>query len=101
VLNNQTTIGEKFLVADAMPLTLPEIFTMLRKAQGRKPGLVNVPPILVWLASCLSGHTKLWNRIREDLVVETAKLESLGWRPAVETYEGLRSALSAENGECR
>jgi nucleoside-diphosphate-sugar epimerase len=99
VLNNQTTVGEKFLVADPVPLTLPEIFTMLRKVQGRKPGLVYVPPILIRLALHLLGQRNLWERISEDLVVDTSKLKSLGWRPPVETYEGLRLALAAENGE--
>jgi UDP-glucose 4-epimerase len=98
-LNNQATIGETFLVADPVPLTLLEIFTMLRKVQGRKPGLIYVPPIFIQLALRLSGQRKLWERIGKDLIVDTTKLESLGWRPAVETYEGLRSVLAAENSE--
>ena len=99
VLNNQATVGKTFLVADPAPLTLPELFTMLRKAQGRKPGLIYVPPIFIRLALCLSGHTHLWERISENLVADTSKLESLGWRPAVETFEGLRSVLAASNSK--
>ena len=96
VLNNKTTIGETFLVADSAPLTLPEIFALLRKAQGRKPGLIYVPTFLIRLALLLSGQRKLWNRINEDMIADTGKLESLGWHPPVETYEGLRSALADE-----
>ena len=98
-LNNQTTVGEKFLVADPVSLTLPELFTILRKAQGRKPGLVYVPPILIRLALFMSGQNRLWKRISENLVVDTTKLESLGWHPPVETYEGLRSVLAANNSK--
>ncbi|HEY4760711.1 MAG TPA: NAD-dependent epimerase/dehydratase family protein [Thermoguttaceae bacterium] len=99
VLNNKTTIGEKFLIADATPLKLPELIAMLRKAQGRKSGLVYVPPFFIRLALLLSGQRRLWERVSEDLIVDTSKLQSLGWHPTVETYEGLRSALAAENGE--
>lgn len=101
VLNNQATIGETFLVADSAPLTLPQIFAMLRKAQGRTPGLVHVPPSLIRFALLLLGQRKLWERIGEDLIADTTKLESLGWRPEVETYEGLRLAMPAKTTESR
>jgi UDP-glucose 4-epimerase len=96
-LNNQTTVDEEFLVADPTPLTLPELIAMLRKAQGRKSGLVYVPSFFIRLALLLSGQWDLWERLSESLVVDTGKLESLGWRPVVDTYEGLRAALAAEN----
>lgn len=99
VLNNQSTVGEKFLIADPVSFTLPDLFTMLRKAQGRKPGMVYVPPIFIRLALWLSGQSRLWKHISGNLVVDTSKLESLGWRPPVETYEGLRAVQAAENGK--
>jgi len=98
VLNNQATVGEKFLVADPAPLTLSELFTILRKARGRKPGLVYAPSVLIRLALFLSGQGNIWARLSEDLVVDTSKLESLGWRPVVDTFEGLRSALLTQDG---
>lgn len=94
-LNNNTTIGEKFLVADSTPLTLPEVFTMLRKAQGRRPGLIYVPPSTIRLALHLLGQRRLWERISEDLIADTSKLELLGWRAAVHAYDGFRSMIAA------
>ena len=35
LLDNQSAVNQTFLVADSAPLTLIEILTMLRKAQGR------------------------------------------------------------------
>jgi nucleoside-diphosphate-sugar epimerase len=99
VLNNPATAGETFLVADPMPLTLPEIFTMLRKAQGRKPRLVYAPATFIQLALRLLGLTHLWERISESLVVDTSKLESFGWRPTVNTYEGFVAMMRAEGGK--
>ena len=96
MLDNQHTVGETFLIADPAPLTLAEIFTALRKARGGSPGLIYVPPNAIRLALTLLGQGKLWERIGHDLVVDTTKLESFGWHPAIETYEGLRLALAAE-----
>jgi nucleoside-diphosphate-sugar epimerase len=92
-LAHPATTGETFLVADRVPVTLGDIFTGLRRAQGRGPGLVAIPPRLLRLALTVLGRRHLWERIGDDLVVDTRKLESLGWRPAVETADGLAEAL--------
>jgi hypothetical protein len=47
----------------------------------------------------LLNRTHLWERVGDELVVDTTKLLSLGWRPAAETYDGLVAALSTENAE--
>jgi UDP-glucose 4-epimerase len=99
VLNNPATIGEMYLVADPNPVTIRELFTMLRQAQGRRPRLVNVPPKLFRLALMLINRASMWERLGDELVVDTTKLESLGWHPAVETYDGLRAALFTRNDE--
>jgi hypothetical protein len=39
------------------------------------------------------GHRYLWERIGEELVVDTSKFESLGWRPVIATYDGLAAML--------
>jgi nucleoside-diphosphate-sugar epimerase len=45
------------------------------------------------------GRKDVWVRLSGDLVVDTSKLESVGWRPAIDTYEGLRGMMRAEDGE--
>jgi nucleoside-diphosphate-sugar epimerase len=94
-LNAPATRGETFLVADPAPVTLRDVFAMLRRAQGRKPRLVYVPPRLFRLALRALGHGHLWERIGDELAVDTGKLVSLGWHPAVDTYSGLAAALRA------
>jgi len=98
-LNNPATLGETFLVADPKPVTIRELFTVLRKAQGRRPRLVNIPPNLFKIAFKITNRMHLWDRLSGELIVDTTKLESLGWRPAVETYNGLRALLSIKNDE--
>ena len=92
-LTNPATIGETYLIADPTPVALRDIFGMLRRARGRRPGLVYVPPAIFRLALTMLGHRYLWERIGDELVVDTSKFESLGWRPAIDTYNGLAAMV--------
>jgi len=95
VLGNPATLGEVYLLADTVPFTVSEIFTMLRKAQGRRPGMFYVPPVLLRAGLAVSRRD-LWQRMGGDLVVDTGKLQALGWRPAVDTYDGIVAMMRAE-----
>ena len=95
-LNNPGTIGETYLVADSKPMTMSEIFTILRMVQGRGLKSVHIPHFLIRLVLRVIGRTDLWSRLSGELIVDTGKLEAAGWRPAVETYDGLREMVSAE-----
>jgi UDP-glucose 4-epimerase len=92
-LDRPATIGETYLIADPAPVALRDIFGMLRRARGRRPGLLYVPPALFRLALTMLGHRYLWERIGDELVVDTSKFESLGWRPVIGTYDGLAAML--------
>jgi nucleoside-diphosphate-sugar epimerase len=96
-LNNPVTIGETYLVADSKPMTIGEILTILRKMQGRSLTTINVPQVIIRLLLIICGRGDLWSRFSGDLVVDISKLESVGWRPAVDTYEGLRAMMRAED----
>ena len=98
-LNNPVTIGEIYLVADSGPMTMSEILAILRKMQGRSLTTIYVPQVIMRLALMLCGRRDLWLRFSEDLVVNTSKLESAGWHPAVDTYQGLLGMMRAEDGE--
>jgi UDP-glucose 4-epimerase len=98
-LNNPVTIGETYLVADSKAMTIGEILTMLRKIQGRSSSTKSVPQVIVRLLLIMCGRKDVWVRLSGDLVVDTSKLESVGWRPAIDTYEGLRGMMRAEDGE--
>jgi len=97
VQENERALGQTLLLADPTPYSLPEIIAMLRKAKGRGPGLVYFPPHFIRLGLHLLGKKSLWERINEDLVVDTSKLESFGWCPTVGTYEGFCSMLSGDD----
>ena len=55
--------GETYVVADPAPLTLAEIVTALRAGEGRRAGLLPVPPGLIALATRTLGRAEEWQRL--------------------------------------
>lgn len=98
VLANPAAANETYLVADAAPFTVSEIFTMLRKARGRRPGLIHIPASFLRFALRAANRLNYWPRLGEDLVVDTAKLQALGWRPAIDTSKGIAAMTRADSG---
>src|ERR1035437_5548593 len=81
--------GETYVVADPTTLTLTEIVTALRAGEGRKPGLLPIPPALIALASRALGHAEEWQRLGGTLVADPLKLMNAGWKPASDTRVSL------------
>ena len=81
--------GETYVVADPTTLTLTEIVTALRAGEGRKPGLLPIPPALIALASRALGHAEEWQRLGGTLVADPIKLMNAGWKPASDTRVSL------------
>jgi nucleoside-diphosphate-sugar epimerase len=90
-----------FIVSDAEPISLAEMFATLREAAGRSPGLIPIPPLAVRAMIIAAGRRALWDRIGRDLVASSANLEKAGWSPLVETKAGLRAMVRATVGTHR
>jgi nucleoside-diphosphate-sugar epimerase len=91
VLQNPTTRGETYLVADPQPASFAAIVAAFRAGHGRPPGLFRFPPRLIETAARLVGGADLWDRLGRELVVDPGKLMAAGWSPARDT----KAALSA------
>ena len=87
--------GETYVVADPAPLTLSEIITALRAGEGRRPGLLPVPPALITLASRAFGRAEEWQRLGGTLVADPAKLMRVGWKPLSDTRADLAALAAA------
>jgi nucleoside-diphosphate-sugar epimerase len=94
-LNSPAALGGTFLVADAVPLWFADIIAHLRRGAGRAPGLVPVPPRILGGALKLAGRGDMWERLSGNLVVSTARLQALGYAPALAPAEAL-AALGRE-----
>jgi nucleoside-diphosphate-sugar epimerase len=96
-LNTPATIGELYILADSKPMTVGEILAVLRENCGCSFSLY-VPQVILRLFLAACGRKDLWLRLTGDLVVDTSKFESLGWRPAKDTREGLLDMMRADDG---
>jgi nucleoside-diphosphate-sugar epimerase len=87
--------GETYVVADPTPLTLAEIVTALRVGEGRRSGLLPIPPALIALASRALGRAEEWQRLGGTLVADPTKLMHTGWKPAPDTRANLAALARA------
>jgi nucleoside-diphosphate-sugar epimerase len=97
VLQQPSAKGETYIVADPMPLTLAEIVAALRAGQGRRAGLLPVPPALIALAANIAGRGDDWQRIGGAMVANPTKLLQAGWKPTVDTRAGLTALTTAQH----
>ena len=95
VLNAQPTVGQTYIVADPIPLTLAEIIAALRAGQARSPLLVPVPPALIAMALKALHRTDVWQRLGGTMVADPKKLLLAGWQPPVDTRTGLAAMVQA------
>lgn len=95
VLTSSVAKGETYIVADPTALTMAEIITALREGEGRRPGLLPVPPALIALASRAFNRTDDWERVGGTLIADPAKLTRIGWKAACDTRSGLMALTQA------
>ena len=98
-MNNPAAIGEVYLLADPMPMTLGEILSVLREMQGRPLTTIPIPKTVIRILLALIGRSDLWLRFAGDLVVDTGKFQALGWRPTTDTARGLAAMLETQDGQ--
>jgi nucleoside-diphosphate-sugar epimerase len=81
--------NEVFLVADATPVSLPEIIASLRHGTGRPANLFAIPPPLLLGLFRMCRLTETWEKLAGNLVASIDKLSSIGYSPVVTTSQGL------------
>ena len=89
VLDAPIPLRRPFIVADAAPVTVPEMIAALRAGLGRRPGLVPLPARLIELALRTAGRAEWYERLAGPLVADPSALRGLGWAPRVTTRDGL------------
>jgi UDP-glucose 4-epimerase len=82
-----------YIVADDEQVSTAEFCRRIARALGTKALLLPVPRGALALGLRAVGATNLIESTLGSLVVDTAKVRSTGWRPAVTLNEGLRRAM--------
>ena len=80
-------------------MTVGEILAVLREKQGRTLITIYIPQIIIRLLLTMFGRRELWSRFTGDLVVDTSKFKSLGWRAPMSTSEGLLGMVRIDDGD--
>lgn len=88
-LNTPATINETYLLADPQPMTIGEILQILSQKARRLSSNVYVTQFVIRTLLKAVGRSELWSSFMEDLVVDTSKFESTGWRAPKDTMVGL------------
>jgi UDP-glucose 4-epimerase len=95
VLDSKQALGETFLVADREPIGVGDMVASMREGLGRSPHLVRVPERAVRRLMASFGKEAEWERLSGNFVIDTAKLQGLGWDPRVTSREGLVGMMRA------
>ncbi|MGB8556369.1 MAG: NAD-dependent epimerase/dehydratase family protein [Pseudolabrys sp.] len=97
VLATPAAKGGTYVVADPSPLTLAEIVAALRAGEGRRAGLLPVPPPLIALGAAAFGRGEEWQRLGAKMEVDPTKLLQAGWKPTLDTRAGLAALARASS----
>ena len=87
-----------FLVADATPVSLPEIIARLRHGMRRPANLISIPPALLSNFFHMWRMSEQWEKLAGNLTVSVAKLNGIGYSPVIATLAGL-AAMTARNAD--
>ena len=89
VVNASGPLRRPLIVADPVPLTVPQMIRAMRSGLGRKPLLVSVPPLLLEKLFRLAGSSESYERLAGQLIGDPSRLLGLGWAPSVSTTDTL------------
>jgi nucleoside-diphosphate-sugar epimerase len=85
------SLSGTYHVADTEVVSLREVITSLRAADGKKAGLVPFPPALLKSLLKAAGRGSMSDGLFGDLVVDAARVrDAFLWSPPVATLEGMR-----------
>jgi len=93
VLDAPGPLRRPFIVADAEPLSVPEMIGALRAGLGRRPGVLPMPARLIGLALRAAGRAEWYERVAGSLVADGAALARLGFAPRISPREGLAALM--------
>ena len=94
VLSSPATLGETYVVADpGIPPRLGDLIATMRRAQGRRPLLLPLPPHYVEAPLRLMRRDGMWERLGGNLRIDAAKLMAAGWQPLHDTRGGLTAMV--------
>jgi nucleoside-diphosphate-sugar epimerase len=93
-IEHPAAANETFLLSDNHDLSTTELLRSMRRAMGKPPRLLPVPPTLFRLAGRLTGKSAVVNRLFGSLQVDCTKARTLlEWEPPFSVEEGIQAMV--------
>ena len=85
-----------FLASDNNDVSTSELFSIMVKAYGMQPRLINVNLRFLKFVAGLAGKKNMIERLCGDLIVDISHTKkTLGWNPVVSIDEGIKKCIKA------
>ena len=99
VLQSEQTRNETYLVADAAPISVAGIVGAMREGLGRPPQLVKMPSRAIRRLMQSFGREDDWERVCGTFEIDPSKLMATGWKPEIESAEGIKRMMRLSHGQ--
>jgi nucleoside-diphosphate-sugar epimerase len=93
VLQTEGTRNETYLVADAAPISVAGMVAAMREGLSRPPQLVRMPHRAIRRLMTSFGREADWERVCGAFEINPAKLMATGWKPEIESAEGIKQMM--------
>ena len=93
VLQTEETRNETYLVADAESISVAGMVAAMREGLGRPPQLVKMPHRAIRRLMKSFGREADWERVCGTFEIDPAKLMATGWRPEIDSAEGIKKMM--------
>ncbi len=99
-ITHPAAANQTFVIADGEDVSLRELLVRMRRAQGRRAGLLPVPVWLFRLAGRLTGRQAVVDRLVGDLQVDISKAQQLlGWKAPYSVQQGIAETVASVAGD--
>lgn len=94
-MTHEAAANQTFVIADGEDVSLRQLLVLMRRAMGRRPGLLPVSAGLFRLAGRLTGKQAVVDRVVGDLQVDISKArELLGWQAPFSVEQGIAATVA-------
>ena len=87
-----------YVIADAKPVSMRDVFAAFRKGLGRPQRLAAVPPAFLRLSVGLAGKSEAWQGIFADEICNPSALARTGWLPEQDSLGRLAAVARRMRG---
>ncbi len=99
VLHAPRPLRRALIVADREALTIGQMIAAMRQGLERSPSVFPFPRAILRTLARAAGRSEAYERVSRPLVADASALMALGWRPSVETTNGLNALMRDRDQE--